>query len=113
MADTQLEAMHQDAQEHTSGHPTWRTYVVVGAILTAITAVEVAIFYVEALAKWLVPLLLVLSAAKFAIVVLFYMHLKFDSKIFGRVFYAPLLLGALVVVGMVILFKMLPVWDMR
>ena len=112
MADTQLEQMHHDAQDHTSGHPTWRTYVVVGVILTVITAIEVAIFYVEALARWLVPLLLVLSAAKFVIVVLFYMHLKFDSKIFGRVFYAPLFLGALVVLGMIILFKWLPMWEL-
>jgi cytochrome c oxidase subunit 4 len=107
MADTHThEAVaHED---HTSGHPTWRTYVVVGFILTAITAIEVAIFYIESLSGILVPALLVLSAVKFAIVVLFYMHLKFDSKIFGRVFFAPLFLAALVVIGMIILFKVLP-----
>jgi cytochrome c oxidase subunit 4 len=98
---------HPD-QHAAGGHPTWRTYVVIGFILCVITAVEVAIFYIEALASLLVPLLLVLSAAKFVIVVLFYMHLRFDSKIFGRVFYAPLFLAILVVVGMIILFKVLP-----
>ena len=98
-------------EDHTSGHPTWRTYVVIGVILTVITAIEVAIFYVEALASLLVPLLLVLSGAKFIIVVMFYMHLKFDSKIFGRVFYAPLFLAALVVLGLIILFKWLPGWE--
>jgi cytochrome c oxidase subunit 4 len=95
-------------EDHTSGHPTWRTYVVVGFILTAITAIEVAAFYIESLAGILVPMLLILSALKFVIVVLFYMHLKFDSKIFGRVFFAPLFLAALVVIGMIILFKVLP-----
>jgi cytochrome c oxidase subunit 4 len=107
MADTHT------GHEHASGHPTWRTYVVIGLILCIITAVEVAIFYIEALASLLVPLLLVLSAAKFVLVVLFYMHLKFDHKMFGRVFYAPLFLGALVVIGMIILFKLLPSWEMR
>jgi cytochrome c oxidase subunit IV len=102
MADTHT------TEQHASGHPTWRTYVVVGFILCVITAVEVAIFYIEALATLLVPLLLVLSAAKFVIVVLFYMHLRFDSKVFGRVFYAPLFLAVLVVIGMIILFKVLP-----
>jgi cytochrome c oxidase subunit 4 len=86
--------------------------VVVGFILTAITAIEVAIFYIEALAGVLVPTLLILSALKFAIVVLFYMHLKFDSKIFGRVFFAPLFLAALVVIGMIILFKVLPAIEL-
>lgn len=95
-------------EDHTHGHPTWRTYVVIGFILCVITGVEVAIFYVEALANLLVPMLLVLSALKFVIVVLFYMHLKFDSKIFGRVFFAPLFLAALVVIGMIMLFKVLP-----
>jgi cytochrome c oxidase subunit 4 len=102
MADTQT---HTD---HTSGHPTWRTYVVIGFILTVITAIEVAIFYVPSLANVLVPALLVLSGVKFAIVVLFYMHLKFDHRIFSRVFVAPLFLAALVVIGMIILFKVLP-----
>ncbi|MGQ0561388.1 MAG: cytochrome C oxidase subunit IV family protein [Gemmatimonadota bacterium] len=108
MADTHAhgpEAAHAAAH---AGHPTWRTYVVVGFILTVITAIEVAIFYIPALANVIVPALLVLSAAKFLIVVLFYMHLKFDNPIFGRVFYAPLFLALLVVIGLIILFKVLP-----
>ena len=109
MADTHSHHAHVDAHEdHTSGHPTWRTYVVVGVILTVITAIEVAAFYIPGLASILVPLLLILSAVKFVIVVFFYMHLKFDSPIFRRVFFAPLFLAALVVIGMIILFKVLP-----
>ncbi len=104
MADTHSPATH-DAH---AGHPTWRTYVVIGFVLTVITAVEVAIFYIESLAGVLVPSLLILSALKFMIVVGFYMHLKFDDAIFRRVFLAPLFLGALVVIGMIILFKVLP-----
>lgn len=108
MADTHSHTHAPAHEDHTSGHPTWRTYVVVGFILTAITAIEVALFYIPSLANVLVPSLLVLSALKFAIVVLFYMHLKFDDKLFGRVFFAPLFLAALVVIGMIILFKVLP-----
>jgi len=115
MADTR----HPDTHVHTGppaphthgGHPTWRTYVVIGLVLCVITAIEVAIFYIEALAALLVPILLVLSGAKFVIVVMFYMHLKFDHKLFGRVFFAPLFLAVLVVVGMIILFKLLPGWE--
>jgi cytochrome c oxidase subunit 4 len=105
MAEPQ--AIHE---EHAGGehHVGWKKYVVIGVILTVITGVEVAIFYIEALAPVLVPALLTLSAAKFVIVVLYYMHLKVDHPIFGRVFWAPLFLAVLVVVGMVILFKVLP-----
>jgi len=93
---------------HEGGHATVGTYVLVGVILTVITAVEVAIFYIPALSTVLVPLLLVLSATKFVIVVLFYMHLRYDSPIFSRVFFGPLALALFVIVGLVILFKFVP-----
>ena len=78
------------ADAHHAGHPNWKAYVIIGAALTIITAIEVAIFYIPQLASVLVPTLLILSAGKFVTVVLFYMHLKFDSPIFSRVFFAPL-----------------------
>ena len=109
MADTHThDAAHAEAH---AGHPTWKTYVIIGVILTVITAVEVAIFYIPALSGVITPVLLTLSAAKFFIVVLYYMHLKFDSKVFGRVFWAPLFLALLVVLGMIILFKVLPRFE--
>lgn len=89
-------------------HADWKTYVLVGLVLTVITAIEVAIFYIPALHRVMVPMLLTLSAAKFFIVVLWYMHLKYDSRLFRQVFFAPLSLAVLVVVGMVVLFKVLP-----
>ena len=89
-------------------HADWRTYVLVGVILTAITMIEVAVFYVPALHGVMVPILLTLSATKFFIVVLWYMHLKYDSRVFWRVFFTPLSLAVLVVIGMVLLFKVLP-----
>lgn len=108
MAETHGHVAHEDGH---AGHPSWKTYVVIGAILTFITAVEVAIFYVPAMKGVIVPVLLLLSAVKFFIVVMFYMHLKFDSKIFGRVFFAPLFLATLVILGMIMLFKVLPRFD--
>src|SRR5256885_6008168 len=52
----------------------------------------------------LVPVLLVLSTAKFALVVMFYMHLKADSKFFTFLFGAPLLLALGVMVALLFLF---------
>ncbi len=92
----------------TASHPTWRFYVTIGLVLTVITAAEVAVFYIPALRGVLVPILLVLSGAKFALVVMFYMHLRFDSPIFSGVFVAPLMLAVLVVVALIVLFHVLP-----
>ena len=96
---------------HEHAHPGAKFYVIIGVILTVITAVEVAIFYIEALSAILVPALLILSLAKFVMVVGFYMHLKFDSRVFSWVFVAPLSLAVLVVISLILLFKVLPTYD--
>jgi cytochrome c oxidase subunit 4 len=96
------------SEDTTAGHPKWRFYVMIGVILTVITAAEVAVFYIPALRGVLVPLLLVLSTGKFALVVMFFMHLRFDSPIFSAVFVAPLILAVFVIVGLIILFHVVP-----
>jgi len=100
----------QGDQAH-GGHATVGTYVLIGVILTIITAVEVAVFYIEALAGVLVPVLVTLSATKFVIVVLFYMHLRYDHPLFSRVFFGPMLLALFVVISLITLFKYLPRFD--
>ena len=64
----------------------------------------VRIFYVPAFHPILVPALLILSAIKFTLVVLFYMHLKMDSKIFTMIFGGPLLLATAIMIGLCFLF---------
>ncbi len=86
-------------------HPSVRTYLAIAAILAGVTVVEVAMFYIPAIAETalLAPILLLLSAAKFALVVMFFMHLKPDSKIFTLIFTAPLVLAALVILALMTL----------
>lgn len=94
-------------QPHPPGdraHPGTGTYVAVAIILTIITLVEVGVFYVPAFRPVLVPVLLVLSAAKFALVVMFYMHLKSDHKLFTLVFSVPLLFAVGVAIALMFLF---------
>ena len=57
---------------------------------------------------FLVPLLLVLSASKFALVVGFYMHLKFDHPLFFGVFGFGLLVAASVITALIFLFGQYP-----
>src|SRR5690349_22003962 len=107
---------HHDAQAHGAhdvhhAHPTAGTYVRVGAILTVITVIEVWAYYIPALvaSTFFVPLLLILSAVKFAIVVMFYMHLKYDHKLFRALFTGPFLVAALTLIGLMFLFGKLAV----
>ena len=80
---------------HRQGaHPGPAEYVKIGLLLAVVTAVEVAVYYIDALADVLVPILVVLSALKFALVVLWFMHLKFDNRMFSTFFVGGLMLVA-------------------
>lgn len=110
----QAGSSHEAAGHAAGGHATVGTYVLIGVILTVITAVEVAVFYIPALHGVLVPILLVLSGAKFVIVVMFYMHLKYDHPVFRQVFFGPLILGTVfVILGLIVLFKVVPRFDVN
>jgi len=86
------------------GHASTGTYLAVGAILLIITLVEVGVFYVPAFKPVLAPLLLVLSAGKFALVAMFYMHLKYDHKLFAGVFLLPFFIATGVIIALLFLF---------
>lgn len=98
--------MSQQAHEqaHTQAHATTGTYLRVAAILVMITIIEVGVFYVPTFQSVLVPVLLVLSAVKFTLVVMFYMHLKFDNRFFSLLFGGPLLLALAVVISLLFIF---------
>jgi caa(3)-type oxidase subunit IV len=96
--------MEQETETGQHAHPTADVYLRVAAVLLILTVLEVGAFYVPAFHPVLVPVLLVLSGAKFTLVVMFYMHLKADSKFFTFLFGAPLLLAAAVLVALMFLF---------
>ena len=79
-------------------HPTPRDYWLIALILAVITAAEVAVTYVDALDAVVAPLLIVMSAAKFTIVVGYFMHLRYEQALFRNLFLigliaAPILFG--------------------
>jgi cytochrome c oxidase subunit 4 len=67
-------------------HPSALEYAQIGVVLAIITAVEVALYYIDLGHNLLVAILLVLSAIKFLFVVLWFMHLKFDNRLFSTMF---------------------------
>ena len=94
--------------EHTAhaaeAHPSNRTYVLIAVVLAVLTAMEVAVFYIEALRPLLVPILMVLMVAKFWLVVGFFMHLKYDSKVLSGVFGWGLLVAFLIMLALLALY---------
>lgn len=80
-------------------HPSAEAYVTVGLILAVITIVEVAVYYLDIVEGALLGILLVLSALKFILVALWFMHLQFDNPLFSTLFTGGLMLaGALFIV---------------
>jgi len=99
------ETTHDDA--HGDGaHASAGFYWMIGGILAVLTAIEVALYYVKPPMEQ--PMLLILSAVKFVMVIGYFMHLKFDSKIFTGVFMAGLVLAMFMVSALVVLYHFLP-----
>ena len=90
--DEAPEMFHDEAVEHGASDA---RYVQIFVILFLLTGVEVSTYFVDFGALHL-PVLVVLMVVKFTIVVLFFMHLKFDHKLFSWVFCAGLALAVAV-----------------
>lgn len=95
--------------EETEEHATVTTYVQVALILAVMTVVEVAAFYLpEGLRppRWaLLIVLLLLSACKFGIVASFFMHLRYDHRIYAGCFMGGLVVAVSTIVALVALFR--------
>ena len=92
-------------------HPTWKQYKWVALILTLITVVEVWAYYIPSFvaSRAFVPALLIMSAVKFAIVVMFYMHLKYDHRLFRALFTGPLIIAVATIISLLFLFAKLTI----
>ncbi|CAN5673887.1 hypothetical protein BH23CHL4_BH23CHL4_00220 [soil metagenome] len=88
-----------DPADHAHAHPSNRKYIEIAIILTIVTLVEVAIYYIEWMhdSGVLVPALFVLSIAKFVTVISYYMHLKFDNPRFLYIFLGGLVIAVAVI----------------
>src|ERR1700692_864799 len=83
---------HPEAGEH-GAHPTDVQYMLIALFLAGLTAIEVAISYIKGLGDAAAPLLIILAAIKFSVVVAFFMHLRFDSPMVRRLFLTGIILA--------------------
>ena len=95
------------ATPHESAHPSPAKYILIAVYLTLITIFEVLIYYVEALEDYFLWIFLVLSALKFYYVAMFYMHLKFDAKIFKNLFIFGMVLATFIMFALLLLFSII------
>ncbi len=88
-------------EEHAHDHPSEFQYVKVAIFLGIVTALEVIVVYISALENLVIPILGVMMVVKFGAVAGYFMHLKFDSKIFRRFFVLGIVL-AIAIFGIVL-----------
>jgi cytochrome c oxidase subunit 4 len=77
---------HEETHEHGMSDA---GYIKIALILAAITALEVSTYYVD-FGPLFLPSLIIMMVVKFFMVVSYFMHLKFDNKLFGLMFYIGL-----------------------
>jgi cytochrome c oxidase subunit IV len=85
----------QEARDLQAPHVKWTKYVTVAVVLAAITALEITLALGHFLPQQLTTVLLIgFTLAKAALVMLFYMHLKYDTRWYSLVLVFPLFMVA-------------------
>jgi cytochrome c oxidase subunit IV len=97
-------ADHEVVDPHEEAHPKDRTYVLVALWLGVLTALEVSTYFVD-FGDIAVALLLTLMAIKFAVVALYFMHLRFDSRLFRRLFITGIITALAVYTAALTMFQ--------
>lgn len=93
MSQQHVEPMEAEELAH---HPSPKQYVWVAIILAIVTAAEVAIYYIgffEEHTGALIAFLIAFALMKFVMVAAWFMHLRFDSNLFTRMFVSGLFLA--------------------
>lgn len=99
---TESEVVHEGHAEHWSDFQ----YVKLAILLAVVTGVEVLLSYIkDDMGGFFLPALLILMAFKFMAVVLYFMHLKFDNRLFSIMFYMGLILAIGVYIAALFTFR--------
>lgn len=101
--ETHTDHGHSEHESHDHGLSDVG-YVKIAIVLAVLTAIEVSTYYVD-FGPLFLPTLIVLMVVKFVIVASYFMHLKFDSKVFTWMFYSGLFLAVGVYVAALATFK--------
>jgi cytochrome c oxidase subunit 4 len=93
LPETADEAAHDGSEVHKVSD---KQYIFIALFLAVLTAMEVAVTEIAGMPEaLLIPSLLLMMVIKFFVVVSYFMHLKFDNRLFSLMFYLGLF-GAVV-----------------
>ena len=99
----------QEARDLQAPHVKWTKYVAVAVVLAVITALEIGLALGHFLPQQLTTVLLIgFTLSKAALVMLFYMHLKYDTRWYSLVLVFPLFM---VVVLFIIVLVAAASWN--
>lgn len=105
MTSTHGPAVTEHHAEHA--HPGPRRYIEIAVALAVLTAIEIALSYID-IGYWLtVAGLGVLMVIKFALVAMFFMHLRFDNRLFTIMFVGGLVLAVIVFIAVLAIQRVL------
>lgn len=91
---------------HSAKQP---NYLLIAIYLGVLTVAEVIIASQFPTAAWKVPVLILLSFGKGGLVALYYMHLRYDSRLYSFFFaFALFLLAIPFVLSLIVLFSNVP-----
>lgn len=105
---------HDSAHDEHHDHPSDTQYWKVGALLAVITLLEVGTYFItddpySHELKWLlIGSLLIMMTLKFVIIGAYFMHLKFDNKVFRNIFITGMVLAVAVYLVVLTAFTY---WD--
>ena len=102
--ETASEEVHDELDDDHDDHDHGLSdfgYIKVALLLAVLTAAEVLIYvFDDKVGPLEVPMLLILMVVKFEIVVAYFMHLRFDNKLFTWLFVGGLILAIAVYAAM-------------
>lgn len=108
MSDSVAAVPHPPAHGHDAHekHASVKTYIWIAVILGVITGIEIGVIYLpESIPLWVKYLIIVVTAVgKFALVVMFFMHLYYDAHLLTFLFVAGLVLAAMTLISLKALF---------
>jgi caa(3)-type oxidase subunit IV len=104
--DTPQRRPHEEGGAHGQ-HPSDFTYIYVALLLSALTGIEITVSYLSGLGIAGNPILIILAIMKFSLVVLFFMHLRFDSRVFRYLFFGGLILAFFVYFAVLRMFHVI------
>ena len=86
-----------------NGHASPLYYWMIGVALAVVTLLEVWLFGVPIMRGWFITFMVGLSLVKFALVIFFFMHLRFDNPQYRFVFAFCMFIGVAVYIALLFL----------